>query len=272
MTYAELLTEFYSITGDTEASPLYFSNASVTLWMKKAVRLLNSREKIVRAREIKSLTSDTGEYDLPSDCHEVFRVTYDGEKIEPLTQARLDSFSDEWRDDTGKPTHYYLDRLNGKIGLYPIPDIDTQFTSVGTDDGFYAPTEASGGEDGIYIDPAVFDGTGREDGVPAMAYSGYHLEVFYWARPSSATDPEVPAWAWPFVLWSALAEAYEADTLISDGDIAQMYRAMAEDVYREVAVKASSASPKAFVRSGGRGTSSMSRIRRRWPSTGVTDQ
>lgn len=66
----------------------------------------------------------TSEYSLPSDIFAVLRVAHKGIKIESVSAYELDVLHNEdWTDDEGTPTKYYvdLDPNNKKLRLFPIP-------------------------------------------------------------------------------------------------------------------------------------------------------
>jgi hypothetical protein len=78
-------------------------------------------------KDVDSITTvdGTAEYDLPTDILDVLRVAHKGLKLESISAYELDvRLNQDWTDDTGTPTRYYvdLDPNNKKIRLYPIPE------------------------------------------------------------------------------------------------------------------------------------------------------
>jgi len=263
MNWGELVDAFESYVGNS-----YFTESSIKIFMQKALRRINANSKVIKKRQAVNLTAGQRLYDLPSDCHEVYRVTYDGHMIEPYTQARLDAESRTWRNASGEPYLYYVDRLNNQIGLYRTPDVSTTVAGASQEDGVAVLMGAS--EDGLIIDISTDDGFPMaEDGIPVLEMTGNHLEVFYWAEPADyhpGSEPDLPQWAQHVLVWSALAEAYRAGLPDVDEERAAAFALMAGDLEERIQGRTANVINKTWNRNQGRGQKTRS-IQQRYPAT-----
>lgn len=172
MTLAELKTRFWELYG---GSALIYPQVSAMLdpVVNAGIRAMaEDSECLVKSGTI-ACTAGTQEYSLPEDCSKVLRVSYDEEKIKPVSKWTLQSVVQEgWDSHQGHPRHYYLDGLNRKIGLYHIPSVST----------------TAGGEFAIGL---------------------YYVAV----PVSAAPDWEItslPGWAHQYVLFYTLREVYRS--------------------------------------------------------------
>lgn len=51
----------------------------------------------------------------------VIRVTWDGEKLEPISKSKLDEMLTGWQTDTGEPRYFIFDQAERLIRPYPTP-------------------------------------------------------------------------------------------------------------------------------------------------------
>lgn len=234
----------YTLVGDTEAAGAYFPLASMREWANQAVRDMAQRSGCLQWRQPIVVTAGTAEYALPADCAQVFRVTYDGEVIWPVSQRRLRAYDARWRERTGTPYLYYLDELNAKIGLYPNPSTGTTYESVsGPTAGMIVDTGAGttveGPSVGVILD--IADGSPIEPLVGAIydVISGNSLEVFYYARPAAVNDGaiQIPGWAHPGIVYGMVSRAFAADTPRRNLGAAAIYRNLYEDVVRRLTAR-----------------------------------
>lgn len=74
--------------------------------------------------QTETVVDGQSEYDLPTDCLDITRVTHKGTKLGRISKFELDSYmSGDWSADGGTPALYYvdLDPNNKKLVLYPTP-------------------------------------------------------------------------------------------------------------------------------------------------------
>ncbi len=129
MTRSELVTRVGLLIGDPNNDRFTATQvqSEVQKWQEQFV--LDTKCLIDVSQS--SIVSGTASYDLPTDILDVVRVAHDGIKLERTSEYDLDvMLNQDWSDDTGTPTLYYvdLDPNNKKIILYPIP----QSGDVGT--------------------------------------------------------------------------------------------------------------------------------------------
>lgn len=92
------------------------------------------RTTCLRSYAVIELKANYRTYRLPADFLDMYALyLYDSSnsngyaEITFTTMEELNNSVDNWRTDTGTPTHAYRDRVYGNnemIGLYPIPDTD----------------------------------------------------------------------------------------------------------------------------------------------------
>lgn len=72
-----------------------------------------------------TVTGGTAAYSLNTDFMWEKKVTYNGQKLDPISRAELEEVQrgDDWTDDTGTPTHYIIDpeQARRQIRFYPYP-------------------------------------------------------------------------------------------------------------------------------------------------------
>ena len=273
VTYGRIRSMFYDLLGDSESSPVYIENSDALEFANKACRMAANRGKLIDRYSTILCEADVGEYNLPSDAESIYRVTYNGEKLMPLSQVRGRLLDSQWNDYSGTPTHYYLDELNGKVGLYPKPSSDTSITREY--DAEYGLVVDDGGtfdsEYGIIIDTTVgaaFDG---EYGVEVGGVGTDSCKVYFWARPAeielTSDRLPLPLWGSYYALWTMLAEAYEVDTEIQDFERAQAYRLLAETMVPRMRMRAMNKTKKVYKIAGRVHERRVSQRHSRFPET-----
>jgi hypothetical protein len=226
MTWSEIDTIFYDILCKTTANDCPWPEypiATAHAWGDEAVRDLAAKCRLLDKRDVLIVTASTGKYDLPEDCMRVWRASYDGDKIFPTAVSGIRQTNRWWEQYTATPRYYYLDELNGQIGLYPVPAASTTAEAssgnpygfvIGDDGGFLVDIE-----DATPIGPS-------DDGFLADVISGNDLQVFYNAYPTTpdySGGPDVPLWAHPLVLYYMLKKAYSSFGPLQDMERADFY-------------------------------------------------
>lgn len=155
------------IGGEVVASPQVTSDLLLT-WANMGVVDLCTAGKVLQDEAWITVTGGTQEYTLPSDCERAFRVAYDGKKLHVISQWDLQRADPKWDSFEGMPRRYYLNGLNGKIGLWPMPSQSTVFeTGVVVSHGLH-----------LYYDKRPVLLTGDDD-QPALPSWCHHGVLFY---------------------------------------------------------------------------------------------
>lgn len=84
-------------------------------------RLYNLSDKKKESLSAITLVEGQFMYDLPEDCIEVDTVWLDNKALTLVSVEWLNTFKPEWRSETGTPSFYFIDKGQGKLGLYPAP-------------------------------------------------------------------------------------------------------------------------------------------------------
>ena len=246
LTYGNLKDLAYDLCGDDKDTPVYVPSASMDVFFNAALgRMVDESDCIERRMSI-DLTADTGVYDLPSNCVKVLRVTFEGMAIRPVTKHYLRSIDQEWADTSGDPSLYYLDGLDGQIGLYPKPDTTAATTSLTSEDGALAAVDgyAVTSEDGFF---AHRDFMEAEDGAYVGEGTG-HLVVEYLASPyvlgTEGNAPEIPVWAYAGLLFGALERVFSANTELRSAEASALYGVMAKYITRRLIIRVNNKLPR----------------------------
>jgi len=222
--------------GDDSSDARYITNDMALSFANQAIRAAVDESKCLDRRQVILCVEDQGEYDLPSDTDALFRATYNDEKLGPVRQALLDIDDGRWRQYSGWPSRYYLDRMNNQIGLYEKPSADTTVAAYSQEYGIVIDDDDTTftSEFGLIIDSTEAGIADQEFGVETGEITGRALEVFFWARPDAITDDDdsipLPTWSAYYVLWMMLSDAYMADTVIQDVEASQAFKLMAEQI------------------------------------------
>ena len=174
MNVADIKSRFWTLLGGSPVPHPNITDDVLLAWANMATRELAEETNCINFRYSIALTAGTQEYSLPSTCKTVYRAYYDGEKLLPTSKWDLMHGDDSWDSRTGTPSRYYLDGLNGKVGLWPTPAADT-----------------------------VLDGP---------SFESLDLELYLNGNASTLADdddiPSIPAWAHPGVLYYMMRQAY----------------------------------------------------------------
>ncbi len=113
-------------------------NRELVRYLNQTLRELGQRRPIKdRAGYPLSLSAGTRLYELEPEIVRIDAITRvsDGNPLVKVTVAEMEAvtrwnrhrreeFSEDWRADTGWPTHYLLDEQQGYLTVYPTPVID----------------------------------------------------------------------------------------------------------------------------------------------------
>ena len=237
MLYPALKTAFYSLLGDSETAPAYMPAATLSGFVADAIDHMARATECLQARQTILVSADVAEYDYPDDCDRIYAAYYDGSRLLPVMQSQLRAEDPNWRAIVGTPAYYYLDENTRKIGLYPCPEVGTEYTTFSGERGVVVSSTTDGVADtfsqelGIVIDTSE-DGTfTAELGEVVSEVEGLALDVHYTVHGPAVTDAGViycPGWAAHYVLFMALSAALEADTPIQNMASASFWRQMAD--------------------------------------------
>jgi len=96
-------------------------------YFDEAEREINKRTKNIRSSTIVDSVADQSTYDKPTDLLDwsiddiYYSVTTSAyrRRLVPITIEKLDKINRFWREHTGAPKFWYIDRENDKYGFYP---------------------------------------------------------------------------------------------------------------------------------------------------------
>lgn len=254
MTYAYIQSLFYTLLGDSESSPMFITNGTAEAYAVWAVQKMVDQTHSLEKRAIQPVTANVAEYALPGDTAQVQRVSFDQEKILPVTREKLRRHNPRWRDHTGTPRLYYLDEINHRIGLYETPSVGSVWaaTTGTTYGGIRDMAGASGTAYGGIRDPGYVPDGGTYGGFREVYDESEqnNIELIYWAdAPSSFADGiPLPAWAHPGVLYYMLSEAYSTDTEIRNDELAAFWYTLFDRVLQRLGGRAASKLPRTWTK------------------------
>jgi len=255
MTYSDLDSAFKQITGDTNAA--FWTETMKLAWANEAIAAAARRTEAIEKRVTLLSVASQGEYTLPDDVVFVQRVAYDGEALEPTSQANLSRADRNWTDDEGTPFQFYLDMLNKKVGLYYVPSVATTLTTFLGEYGTLLEPETVTplSEYGVIIDPLdATDEYSSEYGDVASGVGGNDIEVFYVGSATaiaSSGTPDLPPWSHGLILFWMLARAYEAETQLQNVGASQLFMHLAEKIIGRLGVRSKGRLPKVWQRQDG---------------------
>ncbi len=208
MKWSEIKSLFLELIGAGSAYPSQIDADTLLVWANMALREMTYETECLQRRQTVIVTSGTQEYDLPADCEKVLAAYYDGEKVYQTSKWDLQQCVRTWDTFEATPRKYYLNGMNGKVGLWPIPTVDTALIEETPSFGFIVSSDGPG----VVVDTLVGDPLLSAPGIIYEVITGYSLELHYVARPAEIANdedvPNVPAWAHPGILYFMLSKAY----------------------------------------------------------------
>ena len=96
-------------------------------YFDEAEREINVRTKLIRSSTIVDSVADQSTYDKPTDLLDwsidkiYYSVTTSSyrRRLVPITIEKLNNINRNWREHTGSPVYWYIDKENDKYGFYP---------------------------------------------------------------------------------------------------------------------------------------------------------
>jgi len=96
-------------------------------YFDEAQREINVRTKTIRSSTILDSVADQSTYDKPTDLLDwsidkiYYSVTTSSyrRRLVPITIEKLNNINRNWREHTGSPVYWYIDKENDKYGFYP---------------------------------------------------------------------------------------------------------------------------------------------------------
>jgi hypothetical protein len=251
VTFTDLNNAFKQITGDV--NEVFWTVAMKLAWANEAVAAAASKTGSIEKRATILVTAGLGEYALPDDVAFVQRVAYDGEALEPTNQMNLSRNDREWTALLGTPFQFYLDRMNGKVGLYYVPGESTAVSVYSVDFGVWVPTDSTT-EFGVFVD--LSDATNLPPDFGAFVEtvgttSGKDVEILYTSSATPITaggTPDLPLWSHGLILFWMLARAYEAETQLQNVGASQLFMHLSEKIIGRLGVRSRGKLPKVWQR------------------------
>ena len=96
-------------------------------YFDEAEREINKRTKLIRSSTILDSVANQSTYDKPTDLLDwsidkiYYSVTTSSyrRRLVPITIEKLNNINRNWREHTGSPVYWYIDKENDKYGFYP---------------------------------------------------------------------------------------------------------------------------------------------------------
>jgi len=119
---------------DTGFSSGLWSTTEVISYIADADREFITQTGIVKQVNNVPATSGTAVYNEPTDCIDIDRMAWNGQKMYPQTNFELDNQNAFWRKDSGAPKRYHRDQLPPKqFETWPNPNTSgLGYTTTGT--------------------------------------------------------------------------------------------------------------------------------------------
>jgi hypothetical protein len=156
------------LTGDPDNRR--WSTSKVQAKIEEGQEHFVSDTRVLTDNTTDSIVSGTAEYTLPTDTVDILTVSANYDLLKRISKYDLYiEAGNDWQDDTGSPTNYYIDidPNNQKLGLYPIPEGGDAGTNNLRIEYIKMPPALTG-------DSSVpFDGH-------TLLYP-YHMAIAYWA-------------------------------------------------------------------------------------------
>lgn len=212
MTFGHMVRLFWDMMGAELTNSPQVTNDILLRWANMSLERLCA-DAVALERETDILcTAAVQEYDLPDDCKRVWRAAYDGQKILLTSKWDLQQVDNTWDRSTGIPRRYYVNGLNGMIGLYPLPTTDT------------------------VVDP--------------FGVVSFGLHIFYTAMPPQLLSPEdepaLPVWAHMGIVYGMLSMAYSMIGTQRRGPNAQYWKNRFDEVAMRLRVRTNMKTPKVW--------------------------
>jgi len=253
MNWGDIKDRFWEIYGGDETIYPTIAEQLPTL-ANMAARRLAAATGSITARATVVCSAGTQEYDLPTNCDQVMRAAYDGEKLKATTKWNLQlSHENGWDRFQGTPRQYYVGGLNEQIGLYRIPSVDTTYEATSN-------SETIGGAYGAIIGPSGYGAEIANSGYGAVIIdyggetydiSGNALDIFYVGRPADiendVDEVDLPPWAAPYVLYDILRAVYMMAYPSRDPQRAAFWGRLVQHGERRLAARAATPTPKTYV-------------------------
>lgn len=200
------------VGGEAVASPQVTSDLLLT-WANMGVVDLATASRSLQAEVLLPCTANVQEYTLPADCERVWRAAYDGYKLSAVSKWDLQQSDPVWDEFTGVPRRYYLNGINNKVGLWPIPTSNS-----------------------------IMQG---------LEIVGLGLHLYYDQRPilleDDDSEPALPTWCHHAILFYLLKMAYSMIGVQRVGANAMFWRNRYEEVKRSLIARNNRRAPVRFV-------------------------
>jgi hypothetical protein len=245
MTLADIRTRAYRMLGVDPTEPVFWTDAQMNRWINDAYLSAARHTKALEIRYIVTPTATEGSYTMSGNVGQIFRATYDGYKINPITTWEMNRLDPDWESRSGLVSFYTIDTRDDRVvRLYkkPTVDGDDKFTTE-----FGVIIEFAGGSDtftfssefGTIIDAS---GTGSsylfetELGVTVdLNLDHNNLEVWAVKHPDrmvlDTDSPELPAHSHIALAFEGAARALRKRGDSYNPQKADAYAKMATDYY-----------------------------------------
>jgi hypothetical protein len=122
MLVSEAIALAYMLVGDSPSAPAYVQASVIEDYIYEAVSRASRKCSLMTAEVSLELESSTQTAVLPDGFIQLEAASWDGVHLEPTTRAGLRLMDEEWEHRIGAPSHFYLDEIQNKIGVWRRPD------------------------------------------------------------------------------------------------------------------------------------------------------
>lgn len=100
-------------------SDTLWSDSELLIALYRAMSRLAKESQCIQTSSSQNTVAGTSDYSAPTDLSEIWRVTYDGTKLQKIDRRLLDSMNPNGVTSSGNPAYYLLE--GSTITLYPTP-------------------------------------------------------------------------------------------------------------------------------------------------------
>ena len=117
-----LIADVRSLIDEEDVTAGFWTDVSLTRWINQGNIDLARRLENLEDTESSNVVALTPNYNLPTDCIKIRRVTYNSRALYPIEYETLNDITADGSGElteTGTPTNFYI--FDNDIWLYPVP-------------------------------------------------------------------------------------------------------------------------------------------------------
>lgn len=229
VTFQNIMDQFYATVGDSEAQQMFFTPATIKSFADESIKEAAHRTQFADHLDVQVSVAGSGTIVQTTQLStSVWRVEYDGEKLQPITTKDVRNRDRFWESRQGTPRFYMVDEYR----------TDTEYPAIR-----------------LYETPS-------QDDMDISVYS--HGPQTLITLSDYTQTINLPEWFAYCVVFGMLERAYEMDTEMQSFEKSQFYHFLWEDSLMRLRVRSYSRINKVRVVRGS-GEKAKYDIRRRMP-------